>query len=268
MPSIHDRDPPRPRRGACFRCATFPGPSRRARWPSSSIRLPPRCSAATWSSDSATAAISLRPASARSSSRVVDLFQRAHALGVRDFVLAQDTHDLSGRVRGLAGALRARHRRGETIPELQALPFADRLTVIEKNSHSRALESGFDAWLDAHPRLRTAIVVGNCTDLCVYQLAYASATPSHACNLPGMTVIVPADAFETYHLSQRAVTAIGAFPHPATSSTRSSSPTWPSTASRWCERSCRSSINRQSSVQLRQDVLQSSHFRLDTDFHD
>jgi nicotinamidase-related amidase len=146
---------------------------------------------------------------------VVDLFQRAHTLGVRDFVLTQDTHDLETAefeawpvhcVRGTEEA--------ETIPELRALPFADRFTVIEKNALLPELESGFDAWLDEHPRLRTAIVVGNCTDLCVYQLAMHLRLRHNARNISGMTVLVPANAVDTYDLSPEAAAAIGAMPHP------------------------------------------------------
>jgi len=146
---------------------------------------------------------------------VVDLFQRAHALGVRHFVLTQDTHHPQTPefeawpvhcVRGTDEA--------ETIPELQALRFANLLTVMEKNSLLPALETEFDPWLDAHPALRTAIVVGNCTDLCVYQLAMHLRVRHNARNVPGMLVIVPADAVDTYDLSVETATAIGALPHP------------------------------------------------------
>src|SRR5215218_7498844 len=146
---------------------------------------------------------------------VVDLFQRAHALGLRHFVLTQDTHHPQTPefeawpvhcVRGTEEA--------ETIPELKTLAFANLLTVIEKNSLHPALETEFDAWLDAHPALRTAIVVGNCTDLCVYQLAMHLRLRHNARNLPGVSVIVPADAVDTYDLSAENAAAIGAFPHP------------------------------------------------------
>jgi nicotinamidase-related amidase len=146
---------------------------------------------------------------------VVDLFQRAHALGLRHFVLAQDTHHPQTPefeawpvhcVRGTEEA--------ETIPGLKALPFANLFTVIEKNSLHPGLETEFDAWLDAHPALRTAIVVGNCTDLCVYQLAMHLRVRHNARNLPGVSVIVPADAVDTYDLPVETADAIGALPHP------------------------------------------------------
>ena len=146
---------------------------------------------------------------------VVDLFQRAHALGVRHFVLTQDTHHPQTPefeawpvhcVRGTEEA--------ETIPELRALPFTDRFTVFEKNSLHPGLETGFDAWLDAHPELRTAIVVGNCTDLCVYQLAMHLRVRHNARNVPGLSVIVPANAVDTYDLPAEAAEAVGAIHHP------------------------------------------------------
>lgn len=146
---------------------------------------------------------------------VVDLFRRAHALGVRHFVLTQDTHHPATPefeawpvhcVRGTDEA--------ETIPALRALPFADTFTIIEKNSLHPALETEFDPWLDAHPELRTAIVVGNCTDLCVYQLAMHLRLRHNARNVPGIAVVVPANAVQTYDLPVEAAAAVGAVPHP------------------------------------------------------
>jgi nicotinamidase-related amidase len=146
---------------------------------------------------------------------VVDLFQRAHALGVRHFLLTQDTHHPQTPefdawpihcVRGTEEA--------ETIPELSALPFANRFIVIEKNSLHPALETEFDPWLDAHPELQTAIVVGNCTDLCVYQLAMHLRLRHNARNIPEMTVIVPANAVDTYDLPVDTAEALGVMPHP------------------------------------------------------
>jgi len=146
---------------------------------------------------------------------VVDLFQRAHALGVRHFVLTQDTHHPQTPefeawpvhcVRGTEEA--------ETVPELKALPFAERFTVIEKNSLDPGFETEFDAWLAAHPELRTAIVVGDCTDLCVYQLAMDLRLRHNARNVPGVAVIVPANAVDTYDLPAAAAASVGAMPHP------------------------------------------------------
>lgn len=146
---------------------------------------------------------------------VADLFQRAYELGVRHFVLLQDTHDPDTPefqtypphcVRGTTEA--------ETIPELRTLPFADEFTIIEKNSLNPAIETGFDAWLDDHPGLKTAIVVGDCTDLCTYQLAMHLRMRANAKNLAGFRVVVPADCVDTYDLPPEAA-ANGAMAHPA-----------------------------------------------------
>lgn len=145
---------------------------------------------------------------------VAAVFRRAHAHGVRRFVLLQDTHDPRTpefeawpphAVRGTAESV--------TIPELRALPFADALTVIEKNSLNPAIGTGFDRWLDDHPELLTALVVGNCTDLCVYQLAMHLRLRANARNLDGVRVIVPADAVDTFDLPSDAAAATGAFAH-------------------------------------------------------
>ena len=146
---------------------------------------------------------------------VVDLFTRAHDLGVRNFVLVQDTHEpdapefAAWPPHCVRGTLEA-----ETIPELAALPFADLFTVVEKNSLHPGHATEFDAWLAAHPEVRTAIVVGDCTDLCVYSLAMHLRLVANARNIPDLRVIVPADAVDTYDLSPDAAAAIGAFPHP------------------------------------------------------
>jgi nicotinamidase-related amidase len=146
---------------------------------------------------------------------VVDLFQRAHAHGVRHFLLGQDTHDPAAPefdawpIHCLRGTDEA-----EMIPELKALPFADLFTVVEKNSLHPAYETEFDPWLDAHPELETAIVVGDCTDLCVYQLAMHLRLRHNARNRAGVAVIVPATAVDTYDLPPDAAAAIGAMAHP------------------------------------------------------
>ncbi len=146
---------------------------------------------------------------------MVDLFQRAHALGVRHFVFLQDTHHPetpefeAWPIHCVQGT-----DESEMIPELKALPVSDTFTVIPKNSLHPALETEFDAWLDAHPELRTAIVVGNCTDLCVYSLAMHLRMRHNARNIAGVSVIVPANAVQTYDLPVDTAAEIGAMAHP------------------------------------------------------
>ncbi len=144
---------------------------------------------------------------------VVTLFERAWELGIRDFVLPQDTHtEDTPEFRAYPPHCVRGTEEAETIPELKRLPFAGRFTVIEKNSLNPAIETGFDAWLDAHPDLETAIVVGDCTDLCTYQLAMHLRLRANARGLHAFDVIIPADTVDTYDIPAGAGAAL---PHPA-----------------------------------------------------
>ncbi len=145
---------------------------------------------------------------------VVDLFRRAHALGVPHFVLLQDTHHPETPEFGAWPVHCVRGtEEAETVPELEGLPFSDRFVVIEKNSLNPAIGTGFDRWLDEHPELRTAIVVGNCTDLCTYQLAMHLRLRANAGNVPGFEVVVPANAVDTYDVPPDSPPG-GPMPHP------------------------------------------------------
>ncbi|MDP9471630.1 MAG: cysteine hydrolase [Chloroflexota bacterium] len=145
---------------------------------------------------------------------VVNLFRRAHALGVPHFVLLQDTHHPETPEFGAwpVHCLRGTEE-AETVPELKGLPFSDRFVVIEKNSLNPAIGTGFDRWLDEHPELRTAIVVGDCTDLCTYQLAMHLRLRANAGNVPGFEVVVPANAVDTYDVPPDSPPG-GPMPHP------------------------------------------------------
>lgn len=145
---------------------------------------------------------------------IVALFQRCWEYGIRDFVLPHDTHTKDTPefrswpphcVRGTVEA--------QTIPELDALPFSDHYTIIEKNSLNPAIETGFDAWLDEHPEIEMAIVAGNCTDLCVYQLAMHLRMRANAKGLMGFDVVVPMNVVDTFDIPLEAAKE-GGFPHP------------------------------------------------------
>jgi nicotinamidase-related amidase len=145
---------------------------------------------------------------------VVGLVTRAWDLGVRQIVLLQDTHDpTTPEFRAWPVHCVAGTSESETIPELAALPFSDKFTVVPKNSLAPGQATTFDAWLDAHPEIATAIVVGDCTDLCTYQLAMHLRVRANSRNIQRFEVIVPANAVDTYDLPPEALPA-GVFPHP------------------------------------------------------
>jgi len=144
---------------------------------------------------------------------IVGLFERAHQAGVRHFVLTQDTHEPEAVefgqypphcVRGTAEA--------EAVPELQALPFFNEMRILPKNSISSTVHTGLEGWLQAHPEVTTFVVVGDCTDLCTYQLAMGLRLRANARQLRAR-IVVPAECVATYDLPVAAAEAIGATPH-------------------------------------------------------
>lgn len=134
-------------------------------------------------------------------SPVVSVFQAAWDHGVREFVLLQDTHDPSTpEFRAYPPHCVAGTLESSTIADLADLPFHDNFTIVEKNSLNPAVKTTFDAWLDAHSSIENAIVVGDCTDLCTYQLAMHLRMRANALNSQKFDVIVPANAVDTFDI--------------------------------------------------------------------
>lgn len=144
---------------------------------------------------------------------VVATFERAYAAGVRHFVLPQDCHsDNAPEFAAFPPHCQRDSSEAETIPELQALPFAHLYTIFPKNSLSAFYNTELATWLAAHPQLHTLIVVGDCTDLCVHQLALPLKLQANALN-HDLRVIVPENVVQTYDLSVETAQSIGALPH-------------------------------------------------------
>jgi nicotinamidase-related amidase len=144
---------------------------------------------------------------------IVGLFQNAWLYGIRDFVLPQDTHDPDAVefasfaphcVRGTPEA--------ETVDELKALPFFSQVQIIEKNSINSGMHTGLGDWIGRHPRVDQFIVVGDCTDLCIYQLAMFLRMDANQRNLQ-RRVIVPAECVATYDISVETAAKFGIFAH-------------------------------------------------------
>lgn len=134
---------------------------------------------------------------------VVDLLRNAWDYGIREYVFLQDTHtETNPEFRSYPPHCVAGTKESEMIPEVAELPFADAFTVIEKNSLHPAVETPFDAWWDAHPDLRTAIVIGDCTDLCVNQLAMHLRMRANALVHHEFDVVVPMNTVETFDIPE------------------------------------------------------------------
>jgi len=144
---------------------------------------------------------------------VVDLMTRVWSIGVPHVLLTQDTHDREALEFGrfpphcIRGTMEA-----ETIPEIRALPFYDRMLHFEKNSISSSLQTGLEAWVEAQPEVLTYIVVGVCTDLCTYHLAMHLLLESFASRIR-RRVVVPAGCVDTYDLPVEAARKAAAPAH-------------------------------------------------------
>ncbi len=140
---------------------------------------------------------------------IVKLFKAAYKRGVRNLVLTQDTHEPDAVefanypphcVRG--------HIESESVPEFKKLPFYDKFQIIEKNSISSVHNTPFNKWLEAHPNLDTFIVVGDCTDLCTYQMAMHLRLHATA-HQRKVRVILPEDCVQTYDTPVKVATKLG-----------------------------------------------------------
>ncbi len=130
---------------------------------------------------------------------IVDLFNLAWGQGVRTIALAQDTHTEDAVefmsypphcVRGTAES--------EAVDAYQQLPFYDQFKIVEKNALSAGLETDLNAWVDAHEKVKTWIIVGDCTDLCTYNTAMHMRLRANALNRRGVRVIVPINTVDTF----------------------------------------------------------------------
>ncbi len=141
------------------------------------------------------------------------LFERAHDAEIENIALTQDTHRPDAEEFGsYPPHCVVDTEESQTAPELATLPFAETFTIIEKNSISSIIEPAYMAWEATNGPFTTYIIVGDCTDLCVYQAAMGLKLRSVAQHL-GQRVIVPADCVQTYDTPVETAQRIGAPPH-------------------------------------------------------
>jgi nicotinamidase-related amidase len=146
---------------------------------------------------------------------IVRLFERGWAAGLRHILLLQDTHEPDAVefaqwpahcVRGTSEA--------EPVNELKDLPFYTDLIQMPKNSIHAGLNTGLNLWISENPEVNCFIVVGDCTDLCSYQLAMHLRLDANARQLK-RRVVLPVDCVDTYDRSIQSAQEEGGYPHPA-----------------------------------------------------
>jgi nicotinamidase-related amidase len=147
---------------------------------------------------------------------IAQLFEMAWAQGVRDIALTQDTHPEDAVEFAQYGQHCVRGtEESETVEAFRALPFFDQLTIIEKNSINSGLAPGFDDWICARPQVTNWIVVGDCTDLCTYQLAMHLRLFANQNQQRGVRVILPENCVDTYDMPVKQAKQLGIVPHDA-----------------------------------------------------
>lgn len=145
---------------------------------------------------------------------VVDLFKQTYKMGVRSFALLQDAHSPQAvEFNTWPAHCVAGTEESDTVDEFHSLPFFDEISILHKNSIDAFEYTTLDLWVNQVPQVTTFVVTGDCTDLCVYQLAMHLRTKADARDLQ-RRVIVPADLVQTYDFPVPAAKPVGAMPHP------------------------------------------------------
>ena len=144
---------------------------------------------------------------------VVTLMKKLNNSGVTRFLLFQDSHDVKAEEfkayppHCIKGSVES-----QTIPEYLNLPFTDKLKVFEKNSVSALQNTLFSDWLAKNKHVDTFIMVGNCTDICIYQAVLELKTEANSLNAPRRIIVVE-NCVATFETSLATARKIGAMPH-------------------------------------------------------
>ncbi len=143
----------------------------------------------------------------------VGLLSRAHQAGVRHFLFPCDRHPArSPEFDAFPPHCLEGTPEAELVAEIRNLPFAEAFQVVPKQSLSSFVETDLRERLLARPELRTLVVLGDVTDLCLYQLAMTCRLLANARSLPWQ-VVVPARAVATYDLDVPTARSLGVLPH-------------------------------------------------------
>lgn len=146
---------------------------------------------------------------------IIDLFNLAWNKSINKIILLHDCHTASAEEfeafgeHAICGTVES-----EAVDEFKSLPYYREMVIIEKNSINPAQETEFDQWLSDNSEVDTFIVVGDCTDLCVYQTAMHLRTAANAQGIK-RRIILPEDCIDTYDISVETAKKIPAEPHPA-----------------------------------------------------
>ena len=146
---------------------------------------------------------------------ITELFILARKKGLKKIILMHDCHTPNAKEfdafgeHAICGTVES-----ETVDEIKSLPFYDEMKIIKKNSINPAQNTEFNRWLEEHPEINIFIVVGDCTDLCVYQASMYLRTYANARDIE-RRVIIPEVCVDTYNILIKIAKDSPGEPHPA-----------------------------------------------------
>jgi nicotinamidase-related amidase len=147
---------------------------------------------------------------------IARLMRAAHAAGVRSMAVLRDSHAPDAPEFTQFGPhCVAGTPESALVDDLARLPFAAGFHDVPKNATSAWFGTGaLASWVTALEAggTTTFVVVGDCTDLCVYQTAMPLVLRANATNRR-LRVVVPVQGVDTYDLPVAAAARLGAPPH-------------------------------------------------------
>lgn len=145
---------------------------------------------------------------------ITELFTMLHDRGVRHFILPQDAHEPEAKEFGAYPPHCIRGtREAETVDEFKALPFSNEFLVIPKNALSAFLDTSLPSWMNQHPEVTTYLVIGDCSDLCTYNLALNLRMDANARQLDRRVIVVE-ECVDTFDIPVDVARQRGLRPHP------------------------------------------------------
>ena len=143
-----------------------------------------------------------------------EFLQRMEQLGVRHVLLTQDAHpEDSPEFKAYGPHCVVGSREADIVPELLTLPSASAFTVAPKAALSPSFSAEMQEWLAQRPEVTRFIVLGDCTDLCVYQTAMHLRMRADNEGRDD-EVFVPAALVQTFEVTVEQARSLGIKPHP------------------------------------------------------
>lgn len=144
---------------------------------------------------------------------VIVVFNKCHKFGINNFLLLQDTHsDHAEEFHAYPPHCQKGSQESQTIHEIKNLPFLKGFTIIEKNSLSPVFSESYKKWMKKNPGVDTFLIIGNCTDLCVYTIATHLRLEANSQDIKRRLIVV-ADAIATYDFPVETAKKLGTIPH-------------------------------------------------------